>query len=173
MAELRIRMKKGRDGPHTLACTRADGSTTVQHNRQGFFPLHDLMHYAVETVLGYRRGFYGLVAQGWGLEDFGAPWPRGRLPADLDPVEEVVGRLDLEAATGHPTDAGELNAMVREWAEGKAWKPAPITAAELDRIRALAGDLRSRWLALEPGGSIDLVFGAGPPSDLDAGIGGE
>ena len=26
------------------------------------------------------RGFYGLVALGWDLSDFGKPWPRGPLP---------------------------------------------------------------------------------------------
>ncbi|MGH8436256.1 MAG: hypothetical protein ACRERX_17645, partial [Pseudomonas sp.] len=59
---LTIRIKKGRDGPHSLVCQRADGSMTMQHHPTEFFPLHDLIHYAVETVLNYQRGFYGLVA---------------------------------------------------------------------------------------------------------------
>jgi hypothetical protein len=28
--------------------------------------LHDLTHYAVETALGYRRDFFGLITEGWG-----------------------------------------------------------------------------------------------------------
>ena len=35
-----------------------------------FFALHDLTHYAVETVLGFREGFYGLVAAGGELYRF-------------------------------------------------------------------------------------------------------
>src|SRR5215207_7563384 len=65
---LTIRIKKNADGTAALTCTRADGSVTWQRQQgtQGmFFPRHDLTHFAVETVLGHRRGFYGLVADGW------------------------------------------------------------------------------------------------------------
>ena len=48
--QLTIRIKKGKDGPHSLVCTRADGTMTMQHQTNGFFPVHDLMHYAVETA---------------------------------------------------------------------------------------------------------------------------
>ncbi len=76
MNDLLIRIKKNTDGSAALSCLRADGSVTWQrHNgKQGrFFPFHDLTHYAVETVLEHRRGFYGLVAGGWDLTDFGNP----------------------------------------------------------------------------------------------------
>jgi len=47
-----------------LDCVRADGSVTkAMMPRQGVLP-HDLIHYVVESVLGYRHGFLGLVAQG-------------------------------------------------------------------------------------------------------------
>ena len=45
-----------------------------------FFARHDLTHYAVETVLGYGLGFYGLLAAGWEFTDFGAPGRAGRFP---------------------------------------------------------------------------------------------
>lgn len=67
MPDLMIQIKKKTDGSAALSCRRADGSVTWQRQegRQGcFFPLHDLTHYAVETVLGHPRGFYGLVAEG-------------------------------------------------------------------------------------------------------------
>ncbi|MDF2775439.1 MAG: hypothetical protein K0S86_4940, partial [Geminicoccaceae bacterium] len=71
---LRIRIKKNADGSAALTCIRADGSVTWQRQEgaQGrFFPRHDLTHFAVETTLGHRRGFYGLVAEGWNITDFG------------------------------------------------------------------------------------------------------
>src|SRR5438309_11160893 len=83
MNDLLIRIKKKSDGSAALSCLRADGSVTWQRQtgQQGrFFPLHDLTHYAVETVLGYARGFYGLVGEGWDLTALGNPWPRGPLP---------------------------------------------------------------------------------------------
>src|SRR5256885_9526625 len=57
-----IRIKKNPDGRRSLSCTRADGTTTWQRQEGGqaaFFPRHDLTHYAVETVLAHRSGFYG------------------------------------------------------------------------------------------------------------------
>lgn len=50
-----IQLKKGRDGPSTLACVRSDGSRTWGKEHP-FFPLHDLTHCAVESVLGVRSG---------------------------------------------------------------------------------------------------------------------
>jgi hypothetical protein len=54
-----------------------------------FFPLHDLTHYAVETVLGFRRGFYGLVANGWDFADSA----RRELPDDAGSAELVASLL--------------------------------------------------------------------------------
>src|SRR5256886_13477123 len=109
-----IRIKKNKDGRISLSCTRADGTTTWQRQEGGqarFFPLHDLTHYAVETVLGHRRGFYGLVAAGWDLTDFGQPWPRGPLPPEALGSELLVGFLDRErAAGGEEWPATEFNA---------------------------------------------------------------
>ena len=81
MPDLFIRIKKKSDGSAALSCLRSDGSVTWQRQDGAlgrFFPLHDLTHYAVESELGHSRGFYGLVAGGWNLTDFGKPWPRGR-----------------------------------------------------------------------------------------------
>ena len=83
MPDLLIRMQKKRDGSVTHTCVRRDGSATWQRHQGAqarFFPFHDLTHYAVETVLGMRRGFYGLVAEGWDFADFGTPCRAARSP---------------------------------------------------------------------------------------------
>ena len=115
-----IRIKKGTDGRTALSCTRADGTTTWQRQQGGqaaFFPKHDLTHYAVETALGLRQGFYGLVSAGWDFSDFGSPWPRGKLPPEANISEMIVGFFDLERSSGGARD--------RRRAEPEAW---PTTA---------------------------------------------
>jgi len=113
MNDLLIRIKKKSDGSAALSCLRADGSVTWQRQdgQQGrFFPLHDLTHFAVETILGHTRGFYGLVAEGWELTDFGNAWPRGPLPPVALVVEFIVGFLDRSggrASSGQPQSSGE------------------------------------------------------------------
>jgi hypothetical protein len=166
---LTIRLTKHADGTATLTCVRADGSTTWQRQRgasAGFFPRHDLTHYAVETVLGHRRGFYGLVASGWDLGDFGAPWPRGPLPADMDPAELLVGLLDAERASrgggagGDAWTAAELTEQAAAFyaARGIAAAPPTVTDGELAAIRARVAELFARWDAVAPGGILELRF---------------
>jgi hypothetical protein len=159
---LTIRIKKGKDGPHSLVCIRADGSMTRQKQTNSFFPVHDLMHYAVESAFRYRRGFYGLIAEGWNLEDFGSPWPRGPLPPDLDPVELVVGALSREGNTGERLAAESLNAHIAEWYAAHAPGIVPPTVSEepLAVARAEGVRLQQMWFGLPPGGTIELRFEA-------------
>ena len=99
-----------------MSCTRADGTVTRQRQdpaKAQFFVRHDLTHYALETVLGHRRGFYGLVAEGWDFTDFGSPWPRGRSGGrgPSEPVGRVSRRGIRRAGTGDGSDpVGELTA---------------------------------------------------------------
>ena len=97
-----IRIKKGKDGGGALSCEREDGSIVYQRQsakHAGFFVRHDLTHYAVETVLEHRKGFYGLIAAGWTFEDFGEKWDKKKWPADAEPSELIVGLFDAERAS--------------------------------------------------------------------------
>jgi len=172
MPELLIRIKKKTDGSAALSCLRADGSVTWQRQegRLGrFFPIHDLTHYAVETVLRHRRGFYGLVAEGWNLTDFGAPWPKGPLPADLDPSELLVGFLDTERAAGVRWSAADFNEKARlYYLQRGVVRDCGVSEAELDRIRKLLGELSARWFALPAGEVLELAFDRWPAADNGA-----
>ncbi len=52
-----IQLKKGRDGPATLACVRSDGTRTWGKEHP-FFPVHDITHCVVESVLGFDQAFF-------------------------------------------------------------------------------------------------------------------
>ncbi|HUQ19610.1 MAG TPA: hypothetical protein VM099_08350 [Gemmatimonadaceae bacterium] len=162
MPALTIRIKKNRDGTAALSCTRADGSVTWQKQtgqQARFFPLHDLTHYAVESVLGHRNGFYGMVADGWDLSDFGAPWPRGPLPVDIDPSELIVGFLDTERASGTIWTAADLEEKARLYFEmHHIDRQFAITDEELGRIRQRRGELFAMWNAVPPGDALELRF---------------
>src|SRR5262245_59889878 len=146
MPELVIRIKKKPDGSAALSCVRADGSVTWQRQEGTagrFFPLHDLTHYAVETVLGHRRGFYGLIAEGWDFGDFGAPWSRGPIPADADPSELIVGLMDAQRSYGAEWTAAELVEQATHFYAGfgAAGVSLAITDDQLARIRTLMQEL--------------------------------
>src|SRR5439155_275671 len=82
------------------------------------------------------KGFYGLVAAGWELSDFGTPWPRGRLPKDANLSEIIVGFFDRERASGERWAAAGLNDQLANFAaENGLPLPDPISEDELAKIR--------------------------------------
>src|SRR5713101_3631672 len=158
--ELLIRIKKRTDGSAALSCRRADGSVTWQRQegRQGrFFPLHDLTHYAVETVLGHIRGFYGLVAEGWDLTDFGHPWPRGPLPGGALEAELIVGLLDRERAAGERWSAAQFKVSAATYyAQHGLRGGGVVTDDALEHVRDKRRELFAQWAALPAGEALEL-----------------
>jgi hypothetical protein len=161
-APLTIRLSRRPDGAVLFELVRADGSRTWQ-KRTGpnaeFFAVHDLTHYAVETTLGYDRAFYGLVASGWALDDFGHPWPRGPLPDAAVPVEVIVGCFDTQRASGAPLTAADCNASAATYF-ANAGRPSPVRLDDdqIARIQERIANLVRRWHALPPGESLELTF---------------
>jgi hypothetical protein len=159
---LLVRIKKGTDGRTTLSCVRPDGTTTWQRQEGGhaaFFPRHDLTHVAVESILCFRKGFYGLVADGWDLSDFGNPWPRGRLPIEANLSERAVAFFDRERGSGVIGDAEELNQHLREYCtENGLDRATAYTEDDLVRVRQKRGELFSKWDAVRPGETFEVEF---------------
>jgi hypothetical protein len=157
-----IRIKKGKDGRTALSCTRADGTTTWQRQlgaQAAFFPKHDLTHCAVETALGLRQGFYGLVSAGWDFSDFGSPWPRGKLPPEANISEMIVGFFDLERRIEERGIAADLNQKLAEYCAANGL-PARLhfTEDDLARVRAKRAELFAQWDAVLPGNALEVVF---------------
>jgi hypothetical protein len=163
MPDLSIRIKKKNDGSAALSCIRANGTSTWQRQDGqlgAFFPLHDLTHYAVETTLGFRRAFYGLIAEGWELDFFAESGLSKRLPEDAVLAEVIVGFFDLERATGVRAAADDFNWKIQAFFTDKDL-PSPtfhVTDDGLDRIRELSGELFRRWRELPPGQALELSF---------------
>jgi hypothetical protein len=158
-----IRIKKGKDGPTSLSCARADGTVTWQRQegkQAAFFPKHDLTHCAVESVLGQRQGFYGLVAAGWDFSDFGTPWPRGKIPVEANVSEMIVGFFDFERQSGETSTARELNRKITEYCAEHGLPPRrELTEEDLTRIRERRAELFAKWDAVQPGEALEIPFG--------------
>jgi hypothetical protein len=161
---LRVSFVKHSDGGSVLRCTRSDG-TSIWQRHQGpraiFFPLHDLTHFAIETELGVRRAFYGLVAEGWSFDDTTGKGDRGALPPEALAVEHLVGAFDLERAGSVVWTADDLNEQANAFARERGL-PAPraLSDDDLARVRARLGELFAQWAAVAPGEALELEFGA-------------
>ena len=145
-----------------LKCIRTDGSTTwqrVDDKHAAFFPLHDLTHYAVETELGFRRGFYGLIAEGWEIAETTGKTARGPLPNETVEVEYLVSAFSAERASGTATTATEFNDLAATFASANEMtQPRELTDEDLVRVRSRFNDLAMQWRSLAPGSTLALAF---------------
>src|SRR5438132_6857443 len=169
MNDLLIRIKKKSDGSAALSCLRADGSVTWQRQngqQARFFPLHDLTHYAVECVLGHARGFYGLVAEGWDLTDFGSPWPRGPLPPEVLVSEFIVGFLDRERGAGVEWSAAEFGvAAATYFLQNGLDAPGTATVEDLGTVRAKLRKLSAQWPPFPVGTTLKWPSAGAPDTN--------
>ncbi len=151
---LTIQITKRPDGAGVLRCTRADGSVTWQKQtgrHAAFFALHDLTHFAVESVLGFKQGFYGLLAAGWDIEDTGGKGARGRLPLEAVEVERIVGLFDTERGSG-------VFLTAEDYATFATPDMRRLSDDDIAKVRARRGELFSRWAAVAPGEALELKF---------------
>jgi hypothetical protein len=157
-------------GMPVLTCIRDDGTSTYSKSRHAFFGPHDLMHYAVETTLGLKESFFGLVASGWSLPSFdelGSEGDRTRqLPAEAALTEFIVGEFQREQVQGAAMSAEEFNRSLRTCIAGaKPGKaplppPRPLSEEDLGRIRETFATLLHRYRSLGPDERMELPFPA-------------
>jgi hypothetical protein len=155
-----IRLSKGRNGgSRTLTCVRDDGTSTWQRSSD-FFAYHDLIHYAVETTLGYREAFLGLVAQGRDLDSFGTRDGVKDVYTEQEGwAEGITGAVQWPMATGNPpmTDQDVWVSLVQT-CEAHGAPPPPVTARQIGEIREIARELHRRWESVPEGGVMELTF---------------
>jgi len=152
---VRVQITKKADGSGVLRCVRADASVTWQKQTDrhaGVFALHDLTQFAVETAMGYRRGFFGLIAEGWDVEDTTGKGARGPLPPEAGEVEAIVGLFDAERAGGQIWTVEEFN----EFAAMKGARK--LSFDEIARVQKRRSELFKRWFAVEPGAMLELQY---------------
>ena len=155
-----LRFKKGKGHkPSAFACIREDGSATYQSPL--LLPVeHDLLHYAVETTMGWRRAFLGIVASGRDMDSFGTKNGVKDTYTDEETwAEMTVGMFQWLAMTGGPaqSDGELLETNAQYYAERDLVAP-PLTQRHLEEIRACYAALRRQWDALPEGGTMELTF---------------
>jgi len=133
-----IAQRQGRtDKFDLLRCIRRDGSeTTTLMPRQGILP-HDLVHYVVESGLGWRHGFLGLIAAG---ADIGWTMEQTHDPANRDATDQAI----------------HAEAVV-ESLQAQLWSGAFDEALFLDGVRS-ACEVRSRRVPALPPGLGKVLF---------------
>lgn len=160
MPTLLVELKKGRGGPDSLACVRADGSRTWERV-QAAIAVHDLVHFVVEREFGWTDGFYGLVAGGWSITDFYDKEKAHSLPRGALRAEHMVAFFWRELGGQDEPDLDSFHAAIdaQNAKEPGLALPRP-TQAQIDRIRLEVRALAARWSATPPGATLALEFTA-------------
>lgn len=158
-----VKFKKRGESDPVVTFVRDDGSSTSGRlGSGGFGAVHDLAHYAVETTLGLRSGFYGLLAQGWDIPDFEVKGTARQLPDEAVVAECIIGQLGNALFAGREPSADEFNWLVRSAVDGV--RPgAVVPAISVETLRLIwrtLDALLARWRALPPGDTLELDFPA-------------
>ena len=147
-----------------MTCVREDGSATwftASLANADHFVSHDFLHYAVEAILGYTSAFYGLVAAGRDLNDFGSTdgvKDEREYSAEAIDAERLVGLIQALAADGCVPNYEALTEAWANSAEPRNSRPLPVTQAQLTEICTVWGKLVRHWRTIDVNGAMELTF---------------
>ncbi|URW74949.1 hypothetical protein M9980_10290 [Sphingomonas donggukensis] len=148
---MRLVFTKGAGKSDTMTVVR-DGraDTVIDCPKQRIIP-HDMVHYAVESVL-HARGFLGRIAGGEDA-DF-----RMVAEAESDGVERLVEVFQGDGWSGGTSDAAAMIDLYRVTCDARGCPMLAVDAATIDAVRTRIAELTARWDAVPAGGTLELEF---------------
>lgn len=130
-----------RGGKHDDLVIGRDGQSLekISCPKQGIIP-HDMVHYAVESVLAHR-GFLGLVADGAAaaFETTGGD--------SEEAIERLVEVFQAEMWGGRVPSA-EFIATYEHACDARGHPAAPVSPEDVDAVRAKLDALTEQWAAV-------------------------
>lgn len=142
---------KGTGKTDWLDIVRVHGSAAprIDCPKQRIIP-HDMVHYAVESVMA-ARGFLGGVAEGGG-SGFAAGGD-----AAAEAIERLVETIQAEAWSG-PAATVEVIDLYHVACQARGHAAVPVDAAAVEAIRARMAELDAEWRKVPVGGAMTLAF---------------
>jgi len=161
MCSLNIKLSKYEHKPTVLSCTRKDGSVTWTSVRPGL-ELHDLAHFALEKTLKWDNAFFGLLADGYDINDFERPRdqrPIALLPKNLPQTSLIAEHIVNLLQAGFGSNNYDFFETVQSVLQDKGLPLPPEFNRELAvQIQLQLAELWSRWQQVPVTGSLELVF---------------
>jgi hypothetical protein len=146
---MRIRITK-EHGRHRLICTRRNGSHTQGGVGPGL-PYHDLAHFVVENELHLTQGFFGLIDEGYSIEELGDKAVIRTLPAEAF-VAEVLARNLQGLSNGAVAQSDAVAAIEAELGH----RPKGLTTEVLQGMLATYIQLLNTWEQVSDGSALEL-----------------
>ncbi len=118
--------------------------------KQGIIP-HDMVHYAVESLL-QQRGFLRRVLHGEA-----AAFGMGA-EAESDGVERLVEVFQADGWDGFSTPARDMLDLYRVTCEARACPALAVDVGDIEAVRQRILELTAEWQAVPVGKSMTLQF---------------
>jgi hypothetical protein len=154
---MQIRISKKTDR-NSLCCIRVDGSYTRSDTGPSL-PHHDLEHFVVESALGLKNGFYGMVSQRYSIQQL----------SDKDVIKklgqeswqaEIVTRA-LQSFSGGACTADQFAALVAtELNQTGEELQHDLSPQAAEKMKADFLKLLNTWQEIPDGESLELSFGS-------------
>ncbi len=150
-----------------IEAKRGDGSIAREEVPHKGPVAHDLVHFAVETELGFDNGFWGMVAAGHEPQDIveiakaagHASAKRADVPAphfvQAIQVERIVECFEAELWSAG-TDNESLRAMARSGCDQSRVDCPQLGDEAIDRVRCRLRTLAGQWAELTIGETLAL-----------------
>jgi hypothetical protein len=134
-----------------MVVIREDGpSERVECPKQGIIP-HDMVHYAVESVLR-KRGFVTRLAAGETLD-----YRMGAEP-ESDGVERLVEVFQADGWAGWSSAPADMLDLYQVTCRARQCEALAVDEQDVEAVRACILALTARWQATGVGQSVALAF---------------
>jgi hypothetical protein len=165
---MRVRFVRTAGQPDRVYVRRSNGSElSWSFPSFGADLPHDLVHLVVERAFGVKNGFWGRVDAGVDPLRVNAMANRTGGPIrdkyagfgdDLSELLLAEALANLSWPIPELTDSDRMKMAEAECAKHGLSLPASVTIDSLGTVRAELDELRKRWRALIPKGTLELTF---------------
>ena len=155
---MKIQIKKRSNRKHVISYLR-DGLETYWIEADNFLVLHDLCHFAIETTLGYKTAFWGLIASGINPNVFENKEKRDALELSNEAwyAEHLANLFLIEYMQGRFENINEIfKQCMLEHSSNVAMKQFSDT--EIKAIRISIDQVIEKWKNIEDDNLLSLEF---------------
>ncbi len=141
---------------HMLTIVRDDGTHEELRLETKTFLIHDLLHYAIESLAHVQYGVWGSLAAGKTFAELNAAEAMNQLPevAELESIAGAFTNIVRGKVSDEKIIAGIQNIFEAKHTALPTWLTPQFVSAVRERYRQLVG----HWNSLEIGDSMDLPW---------------
>ena len=155
---MQIRFTKNTGKQNVIKYIRDNGTETWMYC-DDFFIRHDLSHYALEKILGYKTAFNGMLNAGMDIRDFDDKEKRTKLSVTAEAwyAENLANLFLIEIAQGAFDDFNQVQ-QTSFVSFNQQYPPIILPDEKIKEVRHHLTDLLAKWKALPSGETLELSF---------------